>query len=143
HNAALRRQREIMLDSEMIADLGGVASDAPLQPSTELTIRINAPTVQALAEGRFTLVVVGASRAVGTITGRFLDLFDDEHRQRMRTAYASLPPGIRDALTVQVSAPAPYAVTENVTRAPQVLPYRLAVGDHPGGAQLIALDDLA
>ncbi|QFY11517.1 lantibiotic dehydratase [Nonomuraea phyllanthi] len=143
HNAAMRRQREILLDDDMIADLGGVSPDAPVQPSTELTVRIDAPTAQALAEGRFTLVVSGASRAVGTITGRFLDLFDDEHRQRMSTLYASMPPASRDALAVQVSAPAPYAVTENVARALQVLPHRLAVGDHPGGVQVLALDDLA
>ncbi|MEU0519771.1 lantibiotic dehydratase [Streptosporangium sp. NPDC006007] len=143
HNAAMRRQREILLDDDMIADLGGVPSDAPVQPSTELTVRIDAPTGQALGEGRFTLVVTGASRAVGTITGRFLDLFDDEHRQRMSPLYASLPPGARDALAVQVSAPAPYAGTENVARAPQVLPHVLPVGDSPDAAQVLALDDLA
>ncbi|MEV7969629.1 lantibiotic dehydratase family protein [Sphaerisporangium sp. NPDC088356] len=68
HNAALRRQREILLDDDMIADLGGVGPDAPVQPTTELTVRIEAPTPRALAEGRFTLVVVGASRAVGRST---------------------------------------------------------------------------
>ncbi|WP_433498859.1 lantibiotic dehydratase [Sphaerimonospora sp. CA-214678] len=143
HNAALRRQREIVLTDDIIADLGGVTSDAPVQPSTDLTVRIDAPSPKALAEGRFTLVVAGASRAAGTITGRFLDLFDNEHRQRMSTVYASLPPGAPDALAVQVSAPAPYVGTENVARAPQVLPHLLPVGDHPGGAQALALDDLA
>ncbi|MFG6193393.1 lantibiotic dehydratase [Nonomuraea sp. JJY05] len=143
HNATMRRQREILLTDDMIADLGGVATDAPVQPSTELTVRIDAPTAEAMAEDRFTLLVSGASRAVGTITGRFLDLFDDEHRQRMSRAYASLPPGTRDALAVQVSAPAPYAVTENVARAPQMLPGVLPVGDHPGGVQVLALDDVA
>ncbi|MEU8196439.1 lantibiotic dehydratase [Microbispora amethystogenes] len=143
HNAALRRQREILLTDDMIAGLGGVTPDAPVQPGTELTVRIDAFSPKALAEGSFTLVVAGASRAVGTTTGRFLDLFDDEHRQRMSTLYASLPPGAPDALAVQVSAPAPYIGTDNVARAPHVLPHLLAVGDHPGGAQTLALDDLA
>ncbi|WP_346114619.1 lantibiotic dehydratase family protein [Nonomuraea maheshkhaliensis] len=143
HNAAMRRQREILLTDDMIADLAGVAPDAPVQPTTEVTVRIDAPTGQALAEGRFTLVISGASRAAGTITGRFLDLFDEEHRQQMSALYANLPPGTRDALKAQVSAPAPYAVTEDVACAPQVLPLRLAVGEHPGGAQVLALDDLA
>ncbi|WP_206067181.1 lantibiotic dehydratase family protein [Nonomuraea composti] len=139
HNAALRRQREILLGDDMIAELGGVGPDAPVQPTTELTVRVEAATPQALAEGRFTLVVVGASRAVGTITGRFLDLFDDEHLQ----AYGSLPTGTRGALAVQVSAPAPYAVTENVARALQVLPDLLPVGDAFDNAHMVALDDLA
>ncbi|WP_218038957.1 lantibiotic dehydratase [Acrocarpospora pleiomorpha] len=143
HNAALRRRREIVLDDDMIADLSGVDPDAPVQPTTELTVRIGASTPRALAEGQFMLAVVGASRAVGTITGRFLDLFDDEHRQRMSRAYTSLPTGTRDALAVQVSAPAPYAVTENVARALQVLPHLLPMGDHPGGAHRLALNDLA
>ncbi|MGV9386232.1 lantibiotic dehydratase [Nonomuraea sp. NPDC003707] len=144
HNAAMRGQREILLDDDMIADLGGVAPGAPVQPTTEVTVRVDAPTAQALAEGRFTLVVAGVSRAAGTTTGRFLDLFDDEHRQRMSTIYTSLPTSAQDALAVQVSAPAPYTSTDNVARAPQVLTHVLPVGDHPtGGTQLLALDDLA
>ncbi|MEO3806658.1 lantibiotic dehydratase [Nonomuraea sp. B1E8] len=143
HNAAMRRQREILLDDTVIADLGGVAPDAPVQPSTDLTMRIDAPSPTALAQGRFTLTIVGASRAAGTITGRFLDMFDDEHRQRMSTLYAGVPTGTRDALAVQVSAPAPYIGTDNVARAPQVLPQVLTVGDYPGGAHVLALDDLA
>ncbi|NBE99050.1 lantibiotic dehydratase [Nonomuraea sp. KC401] len=143
HNAAMRRQREILLDDTMIADLGRVAPDAPVQPSTDLTVRIDAPSTAALAEGRFTLTIVGASRAAGTITGRFLDMFDDEHRQRMSTLYAGMPTSTREALAVQVSAPAPYIGTDNVARALQVLPQVLPVGDHPGGTHVLALDDLA
>lgn len=143
HNAAMRRQREILLDDDMITDLGGVEPNAPVQPSVELTVRIDASSLEELVAGRFTLVVVGTSRAAGTVTGRFLDLFDDEHRQRMNALYASLPTGTRDALKVQVSAPAPYVGTENVARAPQVLPHRLAVGEHLGGARTLTLDDLA
>lgn len=143
HSAAMRRQREIVLDDAVIADLGAITPDMPIQASTELTVRIDAPTAQAVAEGRFTLVVTGASRAVGTLTGRFLDLFDEQCRQRMRTVYASLPTGTRDALAVQVSAPAPYIGSENVARAPQVLPHLLPVGDHPGTGRTLSLDDLA
>ncbi|WP_055483637.1 lantibiotic dehydratase [Sphaerimonospora mesophila] len=145
HNAAIRGRREVLLDDDVIADLGTADPDAPVQPTTELTVRIEAITAQALTEGRFTLVVTGTSRSAGTTTGRFLDLFDDEHRQRMGAVYAHLPPGTRDALAVQLSAPAPYTSTENVARAPQVLPLLLPVGDHPTGddTQALDLDDLA
>ncbi|MFI6705461.1 lantibiotic dehydratase [Nonomuraea sp. NPDC050478] len=144
HNAALRRQREILLNDAVIADLGGVSPDAPVQPTTELTVRIGSPSVQALANGDFTLVLTGASRAAGTIAGRFLDLFHDEHRQKMSALFRNLSPGVRDALMVQLSAPAPYASTENVARAAQALPHLLPVGEHSGGrTQLLDLDDLA
>ncbi|NRQ30639.1 lantibiotic dehydratase [Nonomuraea sp. NN258] len=143
YKAAMLGQREIVIDDDLIAELGGVNPDAQIQPSTELTLRIDAPTMQALADGEFTLAVIGASRAVGTISGRFLDLFDDERRQRMSDLYTSLPTGTQDALPVQVSAPASYAGTENVARAPQMLPEVLPIGDHPGRAQVLALDDLA
>ncbi|MFC5835343.1 lantibiotic dehydratase [Nonomuraea insulae] len=144
HNAAMRRQREILLDDDMITCLGAAAPDAPVQPTTEVTVRIDAPTGQALAEGRFTLVIVGVSRSAGTITGRFLDLLGDEDRQRMIALYANLPTGTRDALAVQLAAPAPYTSTENVARAPLVLAHVLPIGDHPvgDGTQLLALDDL-
>lgn len=145
HQAAVRRRREIVLDDDLIADLGGVGPGAPVQPSTEVTVRIDAPSLPALAEGDFTLAVVGTSRAAGTLTGRFLDLFDDEQRRRMSAVYAGLPTGTEGAVAVQLSAPAPYVGTENVARAPQLLPNLLSVGDHPAevGAPLLRLDDLA
>ncbi len=143
HNAAIRSQPEMLLDDDMITSLSTIAPDAPAQPTTELTIQIDAPTAQALAEGHFTLVVAGVSRAAGTTTGRFLDLFDDEHRQRMCTLYANLPTGTHDALAVQMSAPTPYTSTENVARVTQTLPHVLPVGDYPSGARLLALDDIA
>lgn len=137
-NAATRRQCEIVLDDGMIDDLTVVAADAPVQPTTELTVRIDATTAQALADGHFTLAVTGVSRAAGTTTGRFLDLFDG----RMRTSYPNLPTGTRGALAVQVSASVPYTNTENVARVPQILDHVLPVGDYPG-AHSVVLDDIA
>lgn len=143
HNTAIRREHEILLTDDMIADLSVTGPETPVQPTTELTVRIDAPTVQALAQGQFRLAIVGGSRAAGTIAGRFLDLFDDEHRQRMCARYAQLPRGTRDAVAVQLSAPAAYTSTDNVARAPQVLPDMLPVGDHPAAAHVLPLADLA
>ncbi|KAB8192541.1 lantibiotic dehydratase [Nonomuraea phyllanthi] len=141
-NAAVRRQREIRLDDDLIAQLSPVDTQTLIQPTTELTVRIDAPSTQALAEGTFTLAVTGVSRTAGTTTGRFLDLLDPADRQPMTATYAKLPTGVRDALAVQVSAPSPYTSTENVARVPQVLPDLLPVGQYPG-ARPVALDDVA
>ncbi|RBQ16942.1 lantibiotic dehydratase [Spongiactinospora rosea] len=155
HQAALRRQREVVIDDDLIAALGiggGVDAGVRVQPSAEVSVRIDAPSLQALACGEFTLAVVGTSRAAGTLTGRFMDLFDDEHRARLTAAYADLPTGTRGALAVQVSAPAPYISTDNVARTPRLLPHVLPVGDHPaadagssdgGGTHLLRLQDIA
>ncbi len=145
--AALRRQREIQLDDTMVADLTVTGPDAPIQPTTELTVRIHASSVRSLAHGEFTLAIVGVSRAAGTTTGRFLDLFNGEDRERMSALYASLPTATRGALPVQISAPTRYVSTDNVARAPQVTTHLLPLGEYhdgrDGGESRIALEDIA
>ncbi|MFC0862228.1 lantibiotic dehydratase [Sphaerimonospora cavernae] len=143
--AALGRRREILLDEAAVADLATIPSGAPVQPTTELTVRLHAPTLQALHDGEFTLAIIGASRAAGTTTGRFLDLFDPGDRLRMSALYAALPTATQDALTAQVSASAPHTATENVARAPQVMTHLLPLGEyHDGGGDgRIPLEDLA
>ena len=142
--AALSRQHEIVLDDATVADLEATAPHARVQPTTELTVRIHAPSAQALTDGQFTLSVVGVSRAAGTTTGRFLDLFSTGDRQRMCGAYTNLPTATRGALLVQVAAPPLYAGTENVARAPQVMSQILTVGACQDRAQdQITLEDVA
>lgn len=126
-SAALRHQREIVLDEAMVADLAVTDPGAPIQPTTELIVRIHTPSAHALSRGEFTLAIVGVSRAAGTTTGRFLNLFDDADRERMFALYADLPTANRSALTVQISAPPPRTMikVENVARAPQVMAHLL------------------
>lgn len=143
-DAALRRQREVWLDDATIDDLSVLPPDAPVQPTTELTVRISAKTEAALAQGEFSLTVIGVSRAAGTTTGRFLHLLDPHDQARMAAVYANAPTACRDALAAQISAAPLYAKAEDIGRAPQVLPYRLPVGEyHDGGQSLMRLDDLA
>jgi class I lanthipeptide synthase len=143
--AALRRQREILLDEAMIAGLAATGPDAHMQPTTELTVRIHASSARSLGQGEFTLTIVGVSRAAGTTTARFLHMFDDEDRERMSGLYASLPTANRGALTAQISAPTRYTNTDNVARAPQVMTYLLPLGEYhdDGGEGRIALEDIA
>ncbi len=143
-NAAMSQSIEVVLDEAAIADLMVQDFDkVQTQPHTELSFLVHAPTRSALDRGEFTLAVVGVSRAAGTMTGRFLDLLDPGDRDRMADAYARLPSVHEDALPVQVSCPPLYPRTENVTRAPAILPHVVSVAEHHTGGGVIPLDDLA
>ncbi|WP_239373478.1 lantibiotic dehydratase [Frankia sp. Cj5] len=146
--AALRREREVLLDEIMINELTVIDRSARIQPTTELTVRIHAASASSVDRGEFTLAVVGVSRTAGTTTGRFLDLFDDADRRRMSALYASLPTVNHGALVVQISAPTRYPVTDTVARAPHVTGHLLSLGEYHDGRGVesenrITLDDIA
>jgi len=143
--AALRHEGEIVLDDALVAHLAETAAgEERIQPTTELTVRIHAPTAKALDNGDFTLTILGVSRTAGTMTGRFLDLFDAEARERMSVLYANRPTTSRSALTAQISAPPRYPSTENVARTPRVMAHLLPIGEYyDDGENLLALDDIA
>jgi len=144
-NAALQQHTEIVLDDKMIADLAvGEATTTRAQPHTELRFRVHASTLDALDRHEFELAITGVSRAAGTTTGRFLDLFDTDDRERIFSTYTGLPTVSENALSVQLSCPAVHARTENVTRSPAVLPHLLALAEHRTcGDNVMPLDDLA
>ncbi|MGH3930564.1 MAG: lantibiotic dehydratase family protein, partial [Pseudonocardiaceae bacterium] len=142
--AAMDHSVEVVLDEEAMAKLAVQDFATQMQPHTELSFRIHAPTWGAVDRGEFDLAVVGVSRAAGTMTGRFLDLFDPADRERMLSAYAGLPTVGEDAVPVQVSCPPLSVRAENVARSPAVLPHIVSLGEHhPPGAGVIPLDDLA
>lgn len=144
-HAALRRQHDIALDETTLSDLANPVLNAPVQPTTELTVRVHATSRRAVDAGDFTLAIVGVSRAAGTTVGRFLNLLDTGDRERMAKTLATAPGTNEGALTVQISAPPLYASAENVARTPRVLPTLLALGecrDH-GDETGIRLEDIA
>lgn len=143
-NAAVRHEHEVVLDDALIAELASLSLETPVQPSTELTVRIHATSRRALDDGDFTLSIIGVSRSAGTTSGRFLPLFAETDLDRMRRAYAGLPTATAGTVLAQLSAPPLYAGTENVARSPRMLPYVLPLGEHhPSGPEVIDLDDLA
>ncbi|ANW19638.1 lantibiotic dehydratase [Streptomyces clavuligerus] len=143
-NAALRRQHEIVVDDVVIAELDESGPDTGVQPTTELIVRVSAPSTKALADGEFTLAVTGVSRTAGTVTGRFLDLLDPDDRDRMAKTYAMAATATDGTLPVQISAPPLHTSTENVARVPPVMPALLTWGEYhdPDGEQ-VPLDDIA
>jgi thiopeptide-type bacteriocin biosynthesis protein len=142
--AAMAGDREVILDEATVASLE-VEPEPPVAPHTDLCVQVHAPTRQALAQGEFDLLVVGAARAAGTMTGRFLHLLDPADRDRMASAYRQLPTLDPDAVPAQVSCPPLYARTGNVARAPATQPRVISLAEYPTGGEnsMIPLDELA
>lgn len=142
--AALRGTREVVLDDAIVGNLAVIGPGDPVQPGTELTVRIHAAKVDDLGQGRFTLHVTGVSRAAGATTGRFLGLLDAGDHERMSALYAALPGVHRGALLAQISAVPLYVNAENVARAPQAAELVISLGEYrePAPGQ-VPLTDLA
>lgn len=144
HAAGMQRRLEVELDDAAIEELATTDPGHPVQPSTEVTVRIDASSVPMLEQGEFTLHVVGVARSAGATTGRFLGLLDDEDRRRMTEVYAGLPGVHKGALVAQISS-APLSVrAENVARALQATELVISLGDYHGSdTSLIPVTDLA
>jgi thiopeptide-type bacteriocin biosynthesis protein len=144
YTAATRGVREVVLDDVMLAELAAVGPGDPVQPSTELAVRVHAASQRALEQGQFILHVTGVSRMAGATTGRFLSLFDDEDRRRMSALYAAQSGVHRGALLAQLSTVPLYAGAENVARAPRTAELLIALGEYrEPAAGHIPIADLA
>lgn len=144
HAAGMQRRLEVELDDAALEELATTDPDHCVQPSTEVTVRIDAASVPALRKGEFTLHVVGVARSAGTTTGRFLALLDDADRRRMTEVYAGLPGVHQGALLAQISSTPLSAPAENVARAPKVTDLVISLGDYQGSdTSLVPLTDLA
>ncbi|WP_412078846.1 lantibiotic dehydratase [Streptomyces xanthophaeus] len=130
--AAMQRRLEVVLDDAMVEELASTDAGRPVQPSTELTVRIHAVDMAALERGDFALHVTGVARSAGATTGRFLGLLPDAERHAMSKTYAALPGVHQDALVAQISSTPLSAQGENVARAPQVTDLVIPVGDYHG-----------
>ncbi|MEU9609499.1 lantibiotic dehydratase [Streptomyces sp. NPDC048057] len=131
--------REVVLADH---DLDGLSVGPPkrLPAHVEFCFHLRSPSRTALDRGAFQLVAKGLSLAAGTMTGRFIDLLDRTDHDRFTSTYATLPTISRDAVRAQLSSPPLWPRTENVSRAPLVLPEVISLAEHHEG---MALDDLA
>ncbi|GAA2125367.1 lantibiotic dehydratase [Kitasatospora saccharophila] len=137
--AAVECLDEIDLDGPLLERLAPdpVPDEDVVQPHAELTVRLSADGAVPFAP-----VVQAVPRGAGTTAGRFLYLLEPERRRELEAAIATAPPLRTDALVVQVSAPPLYARTENVARAPALLPV-LTLGEYPQiGSGVLRLEDL-
>lgn len=142
--AGIRRRLEVKLDDAAIEEMATIDAGRPVQPSTELTVRVDAASVADLQRGEFTLHVVGVARSAGATAGRFLDLLGDEDRRRMTEAYAALPGVHHGALLAQISSTPLSVRAENVARSPQVTELVISLGDYQSpDTGLVPVTDLA
>ncbi|MQY33336.1 Nisin biosynthesis protein NisB [Streptomyces sp. RB17] len=115
-------------------------------PSIELVTRLVAPSVRALRDGEFRLVVMGGSAGPAAAAfGRFAGLLPDELHPSL-TGLARVTDGERaGALHAQLVFQARHGRGDNVTQVPQWLEHRLPVGvfADPADPGTLALDDLA
>ncbi|WP_435813598.1 lantibiotic dehydratase (plasmid) [Streptomyces sp. NBC_01310] len=132
YRAAMEGRREVVLDDAMLEELATAGSDRPVQPSTELTVRVHAESMSALERGDFALHVTGVSRSAGATTGRFLSLLPEVDQVRMNEVYGRLPGLYRGSLVAQISSPPLSLPGQNVARAPQVAKVVIPVGDFAG-----------
>ncbi|MDA1359737.1 lantibiotic dehydratase [Glycomyces luteolus] len=142
HEAVAQGRMEIDLDA---ADTERIAVASPTAPPhVGIAFHLRAADLDALATSRFTLVVEGAGRAVGTTEDRFLHLLDQADRDRIAALWGQLPTAAVGASHVQLSGPPLWASTANVGRVPQALPDLLALGEYPTEQRgALRLDDLA
>lgn len=141
--AALRRQHEVILDDTLLEKLAGAAS-AETPPTAELTVRVHAESLRAIATGDFQLSVVRASQQAFATAGRFVDMFTDTDRHRIAARMSESPPATAGALLAQLSAVTRYTVSLDVNRSAQVLPYVIPVGEYRARSHAaIGLDDIA
>ncbi|MFJ2891140.1 lantibiotic dehydratase [Streptomyces sp. NPDC087305] len=130
YTAATSHRHEVRLDDAAIAELEVADPDRPVQPSTEVTVRIHAESRSALEKGEFTLHVVGVARAAGTSTGRFLHLLDADDRRRMTDVYAGLPGVQQDALIAEIGTTPLYLRSANVAHTPRTAEWVIPLGGH-------------
>ncbi|MFJ9417493.1 lantibiotic dehydratase [Streptomyces sp. NPDC101227] len=133
---------EIVLDDRML-DALAPAEPVRVPAHAELYLQLRATDQQALARGDFQLAVGNMSPAAGSTAGRFLHLFDEADRERLSAAYAAVPTLEPDAQPAQVSSPPLLVRTENLGRAPAVLPLVIPLAEHGDGERALPLADLA
>ncbi|MDF2710932.1 MAG: hypothetical protein K0R62_6584 [Nonomuraea muscovyensis] len=135
--AAVERCRSVALSEKMIERLEATGQSAVTPPQIELCAQLQAASTRCLDRGDFRLRVVTVSRAAGSMTGRFWHLFP-----HTCAAYTSLPTVEPGAELAQLSFYAGRVHADLLTRAPQVLPRLVSVGEfrHPDKSVLVASD---
>lgn len=123
--AAVEGRRAVVLSEPVIERLEA-AADTPslIPPHLELCAQVQAGSTQAVDRGDFRLRVSTVSRAAGSMTGRFWHLMAD-----VGPRCASLPTVEPGAEPVQLSFHSARTSGDLLTRAPQVLPRLVSVGE--------------
>ncbi|MER5572384.1 lantibiotic dehydratase family protein [Streptomyces massasporeus] len=123
--AALGGRTAVSLSGAMIEELEEAAGKRVINPPhLELCAQVQSGSTRALEHGDFRLRVSTASRAAGSFAGRFWHLFPSAG-----AGHAGLPTVEPGAELAQLSFHAGRVRADLLTRAPQVLPRLVSVGE--------------
>ncbi|MGW3562774.1 lantibiotic dehydratase [Streptomyces sp. NPDC000941] len=140
--AMLDDSPEIVLTKTTVSKL--TAGDTELflpVPRAEVAVEIHAASLDAIQHSDYRLLITGAPRPGSSMFGRFAHLLPPEAQSALASSYATASPG---AIPAQLSFPPRRRRNENVTRAMQLLPHVIPLGEHPApGPGVIRLTDLA
>ncbi|MQY11450.1 Nisin biosynthesis protein NisB [Streptomyces sp. RB5] len=142
--AALDGRDEVVLTDELVAAMN-LGPDSPrVPPHLDVGVRVHAACIEDLRQGRFRLEVTSVSRGAGVTMGRFLSVLPPEDRKELSAELADLPAADADTIPAQVSFSPLLPTTAHVTRAPQLLPTLVSIGEHRAGSEgMLTPDDLA
>ncbi|MEU6379534.1 lantibiotic dehydratase [Streptomyces sp. NPDC046909] len=138
----LAGRSELVLTRATITDLtAGHAEPLLPLPRAEIAVEIHAPSLDAVRDGDYRLLVTGAPRPGSSMLGRFAHLLPPSAQTALTDSYAIASPG---AVAAQLSFAPRRRRNENVSRTLQVLPQVIPLGQHhEAGSGVIPLDDLA
>lgn len=141
--AAVDGRDEIVLTEQVISSL--TVADKPAEmvipPRVELGFELHADSADALDRGRFQVWVNATPRPQSSMAGRFAHLLPEPALAQLVSSY-ELPD--QDTTAAQLSFSPRLRSSENVVRAPQLLPAVIPLAEHPApGTPVIDLDDLA
>ncbi|MCP1308120.1 lantibiotic dehydratase [Paenibacillus tyrfis] len=144
--ALLQRQMEIELTDELIerlTDRDQGEDEAP--DSIEVYLEVIASSPEAIDKGDYMLALGPnpGSLEAGSTFGRFLDMFDDETRnkvQQIRSRQQQSRPG---AIFVEASYIPQYGRTANVMLAPNLRDFEISIGTNSAAGKIpLRLDDI-
>jgi hypothetical protein len=130
--AAVEGRQSVALNEDMITELEAAAGGPArtLAPHFEVCAQVQSSSLDALAKGNFRLRVHTASRAAGTMTGRFWHMLPEAAE-----GIAGLPTVDPRAELAQLSFHPSRVAADLLTRAPQVLPKVVSVGEFRGSRE--------
>ncbi len=125
--AALDGARAVTLTGAMIEEIQAAAGPLPVFPAPHMEVcaQVCSPSIAALDRGDFRVLVHTASRGGGSMAGRFWHLLPGH----IEGSYANLPTVEPGATTAQLSFHPSRLHADLLTRAPQLLPTVVSVGE--------------
>ncbi|WP_301175511.1 lantibiotic dehydratase family protein [Actinomadura geliboluensis] len=128
--AAVEGRRTVILTEAMVEELEAAAGGPATvtAPHLEVCAQVQAHSIPALERGNFRIRVHTVSRAAGAMTGRFWHLLPQAAAQ-----HASLPTVDPEATLAQLSFHPSRVRADLLTRAPQILPTLVSVGEFRDG----------